>query len=142
MSIEEKNRLGDLLKYEADKNYCREVVTIAEGQNLKMGTVVGIVTESDKAKVVALTKEKTSNGATTIVQADEDDTALDGSEIPFGILLEDVDATSAATKALVIARDAIVASDYVVFPADATADQKKKITKDLEKRGIVIRKSA
>lgn len=142
MSMEENNRLGDLLKYESDKNYCREVVTIAEGQNLKMGTIIGVVTESEKAKIVALTKEKTVNGTTTIVQADEDDTALDGSEVPFGVLLEDVDATSEARKALVVVRDAIIASDYVVFPGSASEDQKKAIKLSLEKRGIVIRKSA
>ena len=125
MSIEENNRLGDLLKYEADKNYCREVMTVASGQNLKMGTVVGIKTVTDEIKIVSIDDEET-----------------DGSDSAFGVLLEDVDATSAAKKALVIARDAILASDYIVFPNDATADQKKKITKDLEKRGIVIRKSA
>ena len=125
MSIEENNRLGDLLKYEADKNYCREVMTVASGQNLKMGAVVGIKSATDEIKIVSISDEET-----------------DGSDSAFGVLLEDVDATSAAKKALVIARDAILASDYIVFPNDATADQKKKITKDLEKRGIVIRKSA
>ena len=125
MSIKEENRLGDLLKYEADKNYCREVMTVASGQNLKMGTVVGIKSATDEIKTVSITEEET-----------------DGSDSAFGVLLEDVDATSAAKKALVIARDAILASDYVVFPPDATDEQKKKITKDLEKRGIVIRKSA
>ena len=125
MSMEENNRLGDLLKYEADKNYCREVMTVASGQNLKMGTVVGIKTATDEIKIVSISDEET-----------------DGSDSAFGVLLEDVDATSAAKKALVIARDAILASDYIVFPNGATADQKKKITKDLEKRGIVIRKSA
>ena len=125
MSMEENNRLGDLLKYEADKNYCREVMTVASGQNLKMGAVVGIKSATDEIKIVSISDEET-----------------DGSDSAFGVLLEDVDATSAAKKALVIARDAILASDYVVFPADSTADQKKKIIKDLEKRGIVIRKSA
>ena len=125
MSIEENNRLGDLLKYEADKNYCREVMTVASGQNLKIGAVVGIKSATDEIKIVSISDEET-----------------DGSDSAFGVLLEDVDATSAAKKALVIARDAILASDYIVFPADSTADQKKKITKDLEKRGIVIRKSA
>ena len=125
MSIEENNRLGDLLKYEADKNYCREVMTVASGQNLKMGTVVGIKSATDEVKIVSISDEET-----------------DGSDSAFGVLLEDAEATSAAKKALVIARDAILASDYVVFPADSTTDQKKKITKDLEKRGIVIRKSA
>ena len=125
MSMEENNRLGDLLKYEADKNYCREVMTVASGQNLKMGAVVGIKSATDEIKIVSISDEET-----------------DGSDSAFGVLLEDADTTSAAKKALVIARDAILASDYVVFPNDATADQKKKITKDLEKRGIVIRKSA
>ena len=125
MSIEENNRLGDLLKYEADKNYCRETMTVVEGQNLKMGTVVGVITESDKAKIVSISPEES-----------------DGSDSAFGVLLEDVDATSGDKKALVVARDAIVASDYVVFPTEASTDQKKKITTDLEKRGIVIRKSA
>ena len=125
MSMEENNRLCDLLKYEADKNYCREVMTVASGQNLKMGAVVGIKSATDEIKIVSISDEET-----------------DGSDSAFGVLLEDTDATSAAKKALVIARDAILASDYVVFPADSTAEQKKKITKDLEKRGIVIRKSA
>ncbi|MBR1734847.1 MAG: head decoration protein [Alphaproteobacteria bacterium] len=125
MSMEENHRLGDLLKYEADKNYCREVMTVASGQNLKMGTVVGIKSATEEIKSVSISEEE-----------------IDGSDSAFGVLLEDVDATSAAKKALVIARDAILASDYIVFPNDATADQKKKITKDLEKRGIVIRQSA
>ena len=125
MSIEENNRLGDLLKYEADKNYCREVMTVASGQNLKMGAVVGIKSVTEEIKSVSISEEET-----------------DGSDSAFGVLLEDVDATSAAKKALVIARDAILASDYIVLPNGATADQKKKITKDLEKRGIVIRQSA
>ena len=100
-------------------------MTVASGQNLKMGAVVGIKSATDEIKIVSISDEET-----------------DGSDSAFGVLLEDVDATSAAKSALVIARDAILASDYVVFPADSTADQKKKITKDLEKRGIVIRKSA
>ena len=125
MSTEENNRLGDLLKYETDKNYCREVMTVASEQNLKMGTVVGVKSVTDEIKTVSITEEET-----------------DGSDSAFGVLLEDVDATSASKKALVIARDAILASDYVLFPTDATDEQKKKITKDLEKRGIVIRKSA
>lgn len=125
MSIEENNRLGDLLKYEADKNYCREVMTVAIGQNLKMGTVVGIKSATDEIKIVSIAEDET-----------------DGSDFAFGVLLEDMDATPESKKALVIARDAILASNYVVFPDDATVEQKKKITKDLEKRGLVIRKSA
>lgn len=53
MNIEENNRLGDLLKYEADKNFCREVITIAKGENLKMGTVLAFET-GDECKMVTL----------------------------------------------------------------------------------------
>jgi hypothetical protein len=124
MAIEENKNLGDLLKYEADKNYCRETVTVASGQNLKLGTVVGLKTATDEVKIVSLNDEET-----------------DGSDVPIGVLLEDVDATLEAKKALMIARDAILASGSVVFPEGATTDQKKKITKDLEAKGLVIRQS-
>ena len=126
MNIEEKNRLGDLLKYEADKNFCREVITIAKGENLKMGTILAFDT-GDQCKMVTLS---TADG-----EAKNTDTA-------FGILLEDVDASTEAKKALTIARNAIVASDYLIFPDGATDDQKVKIKKDLEDRGILVRQSA
>lgn len=126
MSIEENNRLGDLLKYEADKNFCREVITIAKGENLKMGTILAFET-GDECKMVSLPAAKG--------EAKNTDTA-------FGILLEDVDASTEAKKALTIARNAIVASNYVIFPDGATDNQKAKIKKDLEGRGILIRQSA
>ena len=122
MVLEEEDRLGSLLKYEADKNYCRDVVNIAEGQNLKMGAVVGIKTETDEAKIVSVAAEET-----------------DGSDTPFGVLIQDVDATSAACKGIVVARDVIVNPEALIYPTGATAAQKKAILKGLEARGIVAR---
>ncbi|MGL9779787.1 MAG: head decoration protein, partial [Wolbachia sp.] len=40
-SITETNNLGDLLKYEASNLYSRDQITVAKGQNLKLGMVVG-----------------------------------------------------------------------------------------------------
>jgi hypothetical protein len=120
----EPNNLGDLLKYEAEKNYCREAVTVAQGQNLKLGTILGMSNDTDQVKAVSLNDE-----------------ATDGTNIAIGVLIEDVNATSEAKKSLMVARDAIVSSACVVFPAEATADQKKKIIKELEARGVVIRQS-
>ena len=40
-AIPEPNNLGDLLKYEAPNRYSRDVATIAAGQNLPLGTVLG-----------------------------------------------------------------------------------------------------
>ncbi len=130
MAIIEKDRLGSLLKYEADKNYCREVVTIALGQNLKMGAIVGEKSADGTYKIVDL------------VDASDEGAVLDGSEKPIGVLLEDVDATSEAKEALVVARDAIVIKSALAYPDGATADQKKQIIKGLEARGIVARVNA
>ena len=41
--ITEGINLGDLLKYEAPNLYSRDQVTVAAGQNLVLGTVVGIL---------------------------------------------------------------------------------------------------
>ncbi len=123
MNIEEKDRPFSILKYEADKNYSREVVTIAKGQNLKMGTVVGEVSASGEYKAVSITEGET-----------------DGSDTAVGIVLQDIDATASSKECLIVARDAIVIEDKIVYPTEATANQKKKILSDLEKRGIVLRK--
>ncbi len=105
-----------------------------------MGTVVGRISDDETYKIVALTQEKTENDVTTIVQAD--DRALDGSEIAVGVVLQDIDATDTAKEGLIVTRNAIVIEDRIVYPENATAEQKKKILDDLEKRGIVVRKEA
>lgn len=125
MAITEKDRLGALLKYEADKNYCREVVTVAEGQNLAMGTVVGLKTADDTCKIVSIANDET-----------------DGSDTVYGVIIEDCDASTAAKNAVVVARDAIVIKSALVFPDGATAAQKKAVIKGLEARGIVARVTA
>lgn len=130
MTIEEKDRIGSLLKYEADKNYCREVVTVASGQNLVMGTIVGEKSADGTYKVVNL------------VDPEDEEAVTDGSETPVGVLLADVDASTAAQQGLIIARDAIVIESALVYPEDATAAQKKAILKGLEARGIVARATA
>jgi hypothetical protein len=125
MVIEENNRLGDLLKFEADKNYCRETFTVASGQNLKLGTVVGIKTATGEVKIVSIDPEEE-----------------DGSDTPIGVILEDVDATFGAKKGLVITIGALLAQNCLVFPTGATDAQKKKITTELYYRGIRVAKTA
>ena len=49
--ITEGLNLGDLLKYEAPNLYSRDQVTVAAGQNLVLGTVVGIETATAKVKL-------------------------------------------------------------------------------------------
>ena len=125
MIYQEANRLGDVLKFEIDKNYSREVVTVAIGQNLKIGTVVGIKSENGEAKIVSIADGET-----------------DGSDKAFGVLLDNVDASEKSQKALVLARGGIVASRSLVFPEGATSEQIAKLTSDLDARGIIVRQSA
>ena len=49
-TLAEPLNLGDLLKYEAPNLYSRDRITVAAGQNLPLGTVLGIVTASGKYK--------------------------------------------------------------------------------------------
>ena len=58
--------LGDLLKYEEENLYSRNQVTVVSGQNLKLGTVIGRVSATQKVKAL-------------------DPSATDGSEVAAGV---------------------------------------------------------
>ena len=80
-ALAEPLNLGDLLKYEAPNLYSRDRVTVASGQNLPLGTVVGIVTATAKFKQL-------------------DPSAEDGTQVAAGVLLQ-------ACDAALIDRDAV-----------------------------------
>lgn len=124
-ALNEALNLGDLLKYEDDcLNYSREQVTIAAGQNLELGSVVGRVTATGKIERL-------------------DPAATDGTEIPAGILLGAIDATLIERDdGLLLARHGIVASHAVIWPAGITAPEKSAAIAALEVRGILLRQSA
>ena len=118
----ETNNLGDLLKYEAPNLYSRERVTVGAGQNLALGTVLGVVTATGKAKAL-------------------DPTATDGSETAAGVLAIDCDATLVdRDDALSIARHAIVSDVALVWPAGITPEQKAAAQAELKRLGVLIRK--
>lgn len=116
--------LGDLLKYEAPNLYSREQATVAAGQNLPLGAVVGRVTATSKLKAL-------------------DPAAGDGSEVAVGVLALAVDATLIDREdAILIARHAIVARGALIWPAGVTTAQRAAAIAQLEARGIVVRDSA
>jgi len=51
-AIQETNNLGDLLKYEAPNLYSRDLATVAAGQNLQLGTIVGRDSTTGKLKAL------------------------------------------------------------------------------------------
>ena len=119
----EQTRLGEILKWEEDKRYSRSVETIASGQNLAIGSVVGKITADDK-----------------IVQIDFD--ASDGSENAYGIVIDNYDAADGDVEGVAIVRDAIVAPSKLVWPDGATEAQKATALEQLAAKGIITREEA
>ena len=124
-AISESPNLGDLLKYEEDcLNYSREVATVAAGQNLRLGAVVGRDSLTGKLKAL-------------------DPVATDGTETPVGILLGNVDASLIdVDDALLLNRHAVVASNAVIWPVEITTGHKAAAIASLASIGILIRQSA
>jgi len=110
--------LGDLLKYEEENRYSRDTITVAAGQNLKLGTVLGRL----NGKAVAL-----------------DPTATDGSEQAVGVLMSDVDATAGNTDAVMVSRNVLLSEPYVVWPAGLTTAQKVTAVAELNQLGVILR---
>ncbi len=123
-SLAEPLNLGDLLKYEAPNLYSRDRVTVASGQNLPLGTVVGIVTATAKFKQL-------------------DPSAEDGTQVAAGVLLQACDATLIdRDDALVIARHAIVAHHALAWPDAITNAEKLTALAQLKALGVLVRQGA
>ena len=120
--ITEGLNLGDLLKYEAPNLYSRDQITVGAGQNLPLGTVVGLVTATGKIKQI-------------------DPSATDGSQYAAGVLMQAVDATLIDREdGLMLARHAIVADHALAWPAAITAAEKQAVVEQLKSLGILVRK--
>ena len=113
--------LGDLLKYEAPNLYSRDRVTVAAGQNLGLGTVVGIETATGKVKVI-------------------DPAATDGSEVAVGVLATSVDASLIDREdGILIARHAVVADHALTWPAGLAPAAKATALAQLKAAGVLVR---
>ncbi len=119
--ISEQNNLGDLLKYEASSLYSRDQITVAKGQNIKLGAVVA---------------KKTDDGFIRVLNP----AGTDGTQTAIGVITSDVNSKDGDTKAIIITRIALLADHAVVWPANITEEQKAAAIKQLEARGIIIRK--
>jgi hypothetical protein len=120
--------LGDLLKYELNGSYSREVITLKSGTNYAIGSVLGKITASGKYRL----------SPAAAVTGDE------GAEGASAVLIEAVDATAADKTGLIVARGpAIVSKAALVF--DASVDQAAEKTAkhvQLAAAGIVPRDAA
>ncbi len=117
-SVTESYRLPDFLKWEEDNLYSREKVTVASGESVSVGEVVGKVTAT--GKVVPI-----------------DFAAEDGSETAYGIMAAACDASSADTDGVAITHRALVDLDSLVWPAGATEEQKQSALAELDGKKIL-----
>jgi len=119
--IKQGLNLGDLLKYEAPNLYSRDRVSVAEGQVLALGTVLGQVTASGEL--------------TGLDQAE-----VDGSAVAVGVLLQAIDASAGARHdGLMVARHAILADHALVWPAGITPVEQAAAIAQLKARGLLVR---
>lgn len=120
MSVTEQVKAGLILS-EAEGHRSRENVTIASGQNLKYGTVVGVITSGGKYSAY-------------------DDDNSDGTETAAGILVgSDVDATDGDLPGVVLVRDAEVNSDLLVWASTNDATDITNGKANLASLGIILR---
>lgn len=116
------NNVSDVLFWEIDPLYSREVVTIAAGRWLPIGSVLGRVTAS--GLYVAF-----------------DPAATDGSQAPAAVLLADTDAF-ADVKAAAFVRGGIVKRSGLQFTNGVTPEQQAAALAALYLSGIVARDTA
>ena len=102
-SLTESNHAGEFLLSEANGNRSRENVILVSGQDLPAGTVLGKITASGKYAVV-------SQGAG------------DGTQTAAGILYDNVDASAGDVECAIIARDAEVIEDELLFGNESPAE--------------------
>jgi hypothetical protein len=120
--LTEPPSMGDVLKYEVNPNYTREVVTLLAGTAYPVGAVLGRITASGKYKLA------TSGGS-------------DGAQTATAVLVYAVDATLADAVGIVVARGPAIVS-RAALAYDASVDDAAKITTkigQLAAAGIIAR---
>ena len=119
---------GDLLKFDLNNNFTREVVTLLAGTNYALGSVVGQVTASGKF---------TLSPAAEVV-------GLEGAETVSGVLIAAVDATDGDASGVIIRRGpAIVSKAVLAYHASVdTAAEIAAKQASLSLIGIVARDAA
>lgn len=113
-------RTAAFLLSEGSGEISRDVVTIASGQNLKAGSVLGKITATGKFSAY-------------------NNSASDGREVAAGVLYDACDATSGDQRAVAIVRLAEVATDLLVFRDDQDGAARAAAIADLAALNIIAR---
>lgn len=123
--LTEPPSMGDVLKYEVNPNYTREVVTLLAGLPYPVGAVLGRITLSGKHTF-------------------SPHAGADGSETAAGVLLYAVDATLADAVGILLVRGPAIVS-RAALAYDGSVDDGAKISAKLTQLaalGIIARDTA
>ncbi len=115
----EGKHAGGFLLSEAGGKRSREKITVASGQDLVAGQVVGKLTSGGKYVAV-------------------DQALSDGSQTAIGVLWDNVDATDGDVEATIIARDAEVNGNELTYSGQSPTEVATCIT-ELAAVGIIVR---
>lgn len=116
----ETGHAGGFIMSEANGKLSRENVTLAEGQVVKAGEILGVVTSGGKS-------------------ATWDNNASDGTQAAKAISINDADASDGDLEIAVISRDAEVNGNELVIGDTSPATTIEDARADLLALGIVIR---
>ena len=118
--LHEGKHTGEFLVSEGNGQISREVVTIAEGQNLQVGAVLGKLTSGGNYTALATTGSL-------------------GNEVAAAILFDAVDATDAEKAGVIIARLAEVRESDLVWPTGISGGAKTAALAALAAKNIIAR---
>ena len=123
-NLTEPIRLSDLLKFEeAEIQYSRDQVTLASGNDLPRGAVLGVITASGK-------------------YAEFDPAATNGTQAAKAVLLYPSDASAADLQVTALKRYAVVAKQHLAWKTGTTAGEILAALAQLEAVGIIARDAA
>ncbi|MES1927535.1 head decoration protein [Salinisphaera sp. T31B1] len=118
--LTEGRHTAEFLASEANGFRSRETITLASGETLEAGTVLGVSTTT--GKYAGLNPDSTA-----------------GYEDATAVLYDNCDATAGDIKAVIVARDAEVKRDALVWPDGIEEADKTAALEALAAKGIVAR---
>lgn len=118
-TLTESRHAGEFIISEANGHRSRETVTVAVGNNLHAGHVVGKLTAGGYAEY--------------------DPAAEDGSQTPAGILFAPINAADSAQTGVILARDCEVTGADLTFFEGASEAQIETAAAALAELGIIVR---
>ena len=118
--IVEDKVIGDVLHWEEERHFSREVITLAPNIQIEIGAILGKVKSTGQYMPLNLS-------------------AKDGTETPTAVALTRIREPMDESTGLAILRHAILKIRGIIWPDKITAEQIISVTEKLDQQGIILR---